>query len=263
LIPSRDNIPIVSWFVLRGRCRQCHAPFSVRYALIEALSGLLFVSVYLVDVAQAASLLRTIPAWAFLQMGYHLILVCLLLVATFIDFDLFQIPDEITVPGMVLGLALGTLVPSIRAEPLTTTSHLQGFWIGFVGFLVGGGVVWLVRIVGGKAYKGEVMGFGDVTLMAMVGSFLGWHIVLLSFFLAAFLGLVPALVKLIAFLAKMLGGVKLSRADREIPFGPYLSMAAVILMLAWPWLWPRWAKEYFNQLGMVFWYLGYSLGLDV
>lgn len=251
-IASRDNIPIVSWLALRGECRNCGARISARYMLVEFLVGLLFVGVYLVDVAHVSSLVGALPARAFLEMTYHLVLVAFLVVATFIDYDLFIIPDSVTVPGMLIGLALGALVPEIRPDPATATTHWGGLAVGLLGLVVGGGLVWFVRVVGGKAFGREAMGFGDVTLLGMVGAFLGWQAAVLTFFLAAFVGLVPALVKLLLNLIKYLSGGRISAADREIPFGPCLSVAAIVLLYSWPWVWTGWAKPMFTTLSQVY-----------
>ncbi len=106
-------------------------------------------------------------------------------------------------------------------------AHWAGLLTSLVGAAAGGGVVWLVRVTGKFALRREAMGFGDVTLMAMIGAFLGWQASLLVFFFAPFLGLVFAIARL------------LLRGDREIPFGPFLCAAALGVLVAWPWLWPR------------------------
>jgi leader peptidase (prepilin peptidase)/N-methyltransferase len=259
MIASSDNIPVVSWLVLRGECRRCGGRISARYPLVELLVGLLFLAVYLVDVARPG-LVFAPPPDVYLQMAYHLLLVTFLVMASFIDYDLVIIPDAVTVTGMVFGLTLGTLFPGIRPDPGHALTHGAGLWTGVVGLVVGGGIVWLVRIAGGLAFGREAMGFGDVTLMAMIGTFLGWQATVLTFFLSAFVALVPALAKMVLNAIKRLSGGQLSGADREIPFGPFISMAAVILLLAWPWLWPGWASGQFGSLRVVFLFL---IGQDV
>jgi leader peptidase (prepilin peptidase)/N-methyltransferase len=97
------------------------------------------------------------------------------------------------------------------------------------------------------------MGFGDVTLMAMIGAFLGWQAAVLTFFLAPFFGLAHALWKLVLYVVKRVTGGQLSSTDREIPFGPYLSMAAAVLVFSWRWLWPNYARDYFENLRVLFW----------
>jgi leader peptidase (prepilin peptidase)/N-methyltransferase len=196
-----------------------------------------------------------IPASTLLVWSYHAALIALLVAATFIDYDLTVIPDEITITGMIIGVGLGTLVPGIRPEPAAATTAAAGLGVGIVGLLVGGGLTEFVRLTGSLALRREAMGFGDVTLMAMIGAFLGWQAAVLTFFIAPFFGLAHALWKLVLYVGKRLSGRELSSTDREIPFGPYLSMAAVALVFSWPWLWPHWAKSYFETLNMLFWFL--------
>ena len=140
-ISATDNIPIVSWLALRGECRQCGEPISPRYPLIELLVGLLFLGLYYVDVVLGE---RGRYGYEIGQplatLAYHAILVALLVVATFIDYDLFVIPDAITVTGVILGIGLGALNPLIRPEPAAATTHAQGLWVGILGLLVGAGV---------------------------------------------------------------------------------------------------------------------------
>ena len=255
-IAPRDNVPILGWLALGGACRNCRQRISARYPLIELLVGLLFLAVYLVDVATASrAMIGPAPAVPALRAAYHMALLAFLVAATFIDYDLWIIPDEVTLPGMAIGLLMAALVPAIRPELPPTATWWDGLRIGLIGWAVGGGIVWSVRILGGLAFRKEAMGFGDVTLMAMIGAFLGWQAAILTLFLGAMLGLVHALGKLAILAGKWLAGRKISGADRELPFGPYLSMAAVLLMLGWPWLWPGWARNFFETLAVVFWWL--------
>jgi leader peptidase (prepilin peptidase)/N-methyltransferase len=254
-IAPRDNVPIVGWLRLGGCCRDCGGRIAVRYPLVEGLCGLLFLALFLTDGFNQRTSWGEIPAAALLVWLYHALLVSLLLAATFIDYDLTIIPDEITVTGMVLAVGLGTLFPEIRPEPALRHTSLEGLVVGLVGLFVGGGLTEFFRRGGTLVLRREAMGFGDVTLMAMIGAFLGWQGAVLTFFIAPFFGLAHALWKLVRYVAKCLTGDQLSSADREIPFGPYLSMAAVALVLAWRWLWPNWASNLFATLPVVFWFL--------
>lgn len=254
-IAGRDNLPIVGWLALRGECRTCGMHISSRYPLIEALVGFLFLGAYVTDVfvaAPANAMLRT-PQFELAMTGYHCILLALLVVATFIDYDLMIIPDEVTVTGMVLGVGLGAAFPWIRIDPSNAVTHLGGFGVGILGMLAGAGITQFIRVFFSALFRREAMGFGDVTLMAMIGAFLGWQAALLTFFLAPFFGLTHALWKTIVWLKKRLTGAKSSSADRELPFGPYLSMAAVFLVLTWPVLWSGWARGLFATLRVLFW----------
>jgi leader peptidase (prepilin peptidase)/N-methyltransferase len=267
-IAACDNIPIVSWLALRGECRACGAPFAGRYALVELLVGLLFLGLFYVDVV-----LGNRGPYGYeiglplATMFYHAILVALLVAAGFIDRDLFIIPDSVTVTGMVLGIGLGTLVPAIRPMPSTGVTHAEGFWVGVIGLLVGGGLTEVVRrvatfvatlvasIINRRYTYSEAMGFGDVTLMAMIGAFLGWQGAVLTFFVGPFFGVGEACWKLCIKIKKLLARQKLSNLDRELPFGPYLGMGAIALVLTWHWFWPGFGKGGFATLRWLFWAL--------
>ena len=170
--------------------------------------------------------------------AYHAVFLALLVAATFIDYDLMIIPDQITITGMVVGVGIGTLWPQARPVPASwpAITHSQGFWVGIMGLLVGAGLTQFVRVTAGFVFRREAMGFGDVTLMGLIGAFLGWQAAVLTFFLAPFLGLAHAAWKLLKYLKKRISGGKLSGADREIPYGPYLSMAAATLFFLWKWI---------------------------
>lgn len=286
-IRPTDNVPIFGWLWLLGRCRTCRHRISFRYPLIEFLNGALFVALYvaLVPAGYSAPLSsssivtelsplatdlphRELVVRLHLQFLYYLVFVEALLVASLIDFDLQIIPDSVTVPAMVVGL-LGSLVGSFYLIPvwyqnpelvtllwgLGAAPEAQPPWwsevsvprwcleyprwhglaVSAAGFLVGGGVIWFVRIVGAWVFRREAMGFGDVILMAMIGSFLGWQPTLIVFFLAPICALVVVAVTL-AF----------SRS-REIPFGPYLSLGALVVVLGWRQLFE--VSERFFSLG--------------
>lgn len=253
-IAAYDNIPIVSWLILGGRCRTCGAAIAARYAFVEFLVATLFVACFLVDVVIRSdhALYGFEPYY---RMLYHQSLLTLLVVATFIDYDLQLIPDDITVTGLVLALLGGAWMPEIRPDPASGRTHLEGLWIGLQGLLVGGGLTQGFRFVFSRLLRREAMGFGDVTLMAMIGAYLGWQAAVLTFFLAPFFGILHAILKVFTYLEKRLRGASVSSVDREMPFGPYLSMAAATLVLFWPRIWEGWAKELFRSLRIVFWFL--------
>src|SRR5262249_21062104 len=139
-------------------------------------------------------------------------------------------------------------------------SPMQGFLVGLVGLLVGAGLTQLVRKSAGFVLRREAMGIGDVDLMAMIGAFLGWQAAGFTFFLAPFFGLVQPAWKLLVQLKSWIVGGQLSALDHEIPFGPYLSMAAATLYFGWPWLWPAWGRGFLNTLYVIFWWL---LGINL
>jgi leader peptidase (prepilin peptidase)/N-methyltransferase len=259
-IGARDNVPILSWIALRGECRSCGMSISLRYPLVEALVGLLFLGAYLVDVIGCQRMWAQIPPFALVATAYHAVFLALLVAATFIDYDVMEIPDAITITGWCIGIGIGTLWPQVRPAPATAATHLGGFWVGLLGFMVGAGLTQLVRKGFGFLLRREAMGFGDVTLMGMIGAFLGWQAAVLTFFVGPFFGLAHAAWKLLKLFKKWLAGRQLSTSDRELPYGPYLSMAAASLFLLWPWLWPICERRLFNPLFVIFWWI---LGVNV
>jgi leader peptidase (prepilin peptidase)/N-methyltransferase len=138
-----------------------------------------------------------------------------LIVSTFIDFEHQLIPDVITIPGIFLGLAASFLFPSI----LEQTKQFSAVLNSLAGVLAGGSSIYVMGVLGKLAFKKEAMGGGDVKLMAMVGAFVGWKLVLLIFFLAPFFGTVAGII------------LKIKEKKDVIPYGPYLSIATFIAIL--------------------------------
>ncbi len=196
-ITALENIPVISWLALRGKCRKCKAPISARYPAVELLTGIL----------------AGVLVWTFGSglAGLATLLFLFLLVAmTFIDIDTQLLPDDLTYPLLWAGLLVnlhGTFVP------------LQDAVVGAAaGYLVLWSVYWLFKLVTGK----EGMGYGDFKLLAALGAWLGWQmlptIILLSSVVGAIVG-----ISLIVF-------AKRGR-DKPIPFGPYLAAAGLIALL--------------------------------
>ena len=253
-IEARDNVPIFGWIFLGGKCRSCRLPFSVRYPAIEFLVGLLFAGVYLVDAVLPKPFVDSNFA-LLIKVLYHTVLVALLVAITFIDADLTIVPASVTNVGIVLGLTLGAIFPEVRPAPSEASTFVGGLWVGLQGLIAGAGLIWTIRVVGTFVFRREAMGVGDIHIMAMIGSFLGWQVAVVTPFLAAFVGLVPALWKFTIYLAKRISGRKYTASDREMPYGPYLSVAALILMMAWPWVWDPPLKFYFDTFSMLFWFV--------
>lgn len=212
-----DNVPIVSFFILRGRCRKCGLPISWRYPLVELLNGILYV-------------------WAFSAFGLSgetalaMLLCSALIVITFIDLDHQIIPDVITLPGMVIGLIAAPFFMSALEPPLAlglgrvlpqASTYLTGFINSLVGLLLGAAPLFLIGWIWEKLRKVEAMGGGDVKFMGMVGSFLGWKGAFLTIMLGALTGSVAG-VALILF--------KKHQADKVIPFGPYLALGTLLTL---------------------------------
>lgn len=189
-----DNIPIISYIILGGKCRHCKKPISPRYPAIEILSGLLAV--------------LAIYSYGFSVKGIEVVYLSLIFLAIFfIDLDHTIIPDVFTLSGIVIGLAISFVPGSI-----------VGWKHSLIGIAVGGGSFMLVGIAGEFIFKKEALGFGDVKYAAMVGAFLGWKNLVLMLLVASFLGSVIGLA-LIYFKAK-------KGQPTYIPFGPFLTIGA-------------------------------------
>jgi len=214
-----DNLPIVSWILLRARCRNCAAPIAARYPLVELLTGAF----------AAAALLRfglTVEGVVAFALS------AALLTITFIDLDHFIIPDEISLPGIAVGLVVSVL------------PHGIGLVDSFAGVVVGGGILWAVAWSYERTTGTEGMGFGDVKLLAMIGAFLGWQAIPMVLVIASVVGSVAGLLAIftpagmarIRRVRRMLGPgavtPHLRRAARTtaIPFGPFLALGALVLL---------------------------------
>jgi len=137
-----------------------------------------------------------------------------LMVVTFIDFDYKEIPDVISLPGIVLGFILSILYPALQGS----VARMPAMWSSLAGILVGGGSIYLIGVLGSFVFKKEAMGGGDVKLLAMMGAFLGWKLALLTFFIAPFFGAVVGII------------VKIRTGESLIPYGPFLSLAGFVAL---------------------------------
>ncbi len=195
LLPWHDNLPLLGYLMRRGRCGSCGEKFSIRYFMVELLTGLLAV----VLTWQFGPSLTTLGYFAF---------AAALVVITFIDLDHQIIPDVISLPGVLAGLLFSLL------SPLPTLT----LWTSFIGALVGGGTLLAVAL-GYQLLTGrEGMGGGDVKLLAMIGAFLGWRAIPFTIFIASLLGSIVGVTAMIR-----------NRADSKLalPFGPFLSFGAL------------------------------------
>lgn len=214
-----DNVPLLSFVVLRGRCRYCGGPVSWRYPAIELLTALTFPLIYFRQGAQGGA-----------DVGVLLVMmlvVALLIVASAVDLEFLIIPDEVTVFGLLGGLVAGFLLPQLHVGPasyqtyegLTGILRLDGLIASAIGAVGGGGMVLAFAIFGTVIFQQEALGFGDVKLMAMVGAFFGWKVVLVAFFLAPFVGLLYGIPLLLA------------KGEHIMPYGPFLSLAAGLTLI--------------------------------
>ncbi|UCF70626.1 MAG: prepilin peptidase [candidate division WOR-3 bacterium] len=194
-IKWHQNIPIVSYIILGGRCSECRQTISLRYPIVEALTGLFFVFIFG----------RFGFGYPFFFIGFYF---SALLVITFIDFSFQVIPDVLSIPGIFLGLLFQIFK--------------SNFVPGIIGMAFGGGMILLIRVIGGKIYKKEVMGLGDVYLTAMIGAFVGFPFILPAIFIGALVGAALGIAYIIA-----------TRQDREspIPFGPFLSLGGIAVVI--------------------------------
>ncbi|WP_372795109.1 A24 family peptidase [Pontiella sp.] len=208
----KDNIPIFGWIFLRGKCRYCKAPVSARYPSIELLTALLFTAVWLVYPYQ----------WVVLPYG---LLVFGLILGSMVDYDEMWIPDRVTIGGEIIGPILSFLIPAMHG----TDSRVESLIASLIGLAVGFGSLYLVSVLGKLILKKDAMGFGDVKLMGCLGAFLGWQSIIFIVFLSSLLGTIVG----VTFIA-----IGKKELQSKIPFGPYISLAAVIWLLGG---WKLWA----------------------
>ena len=197
-----DNIPFISYILLRGKCRHCGKKIPFRYFLVEMITALTLLVFYVFFGISA-------------KFFVYAALSCALIVSTFIDFDFQIIPDEITLGGLVLGIILSVIFPGLHG----VSSRLAGLGQSLLGMLAGGLSIWLIGKLGEFMFKKESMGGGDVKFLAMIGSILGWKAALLIFFIAPFFGAVVGIV------------MRVKKGAEVIPYGPYLSLATFLVML--------------------------------
>ena len=227
-IPWHLNIPVLTWLVLRGRCRFCRGPITPRYLLVELLTAVLFLLIlFQQDGFPRLLHMQRMDDW--LLVPVYIVFTGGLILGTFVDFEFMEIPDSVTIGGTVAGLVFSALVPSMHGTTIWYLSLKQAA----LAAALGAGVLWVVGWLGEKAFKKEAMGFGDVKLMAAVGAFLGWHAVLFTIVGGAFVGSIVG-VTLIATRRAQLQG--------HIPFGPYLSLAALAWIYWGPLLWHGYAN---------------------
>jgi leader peptidase (prepilin peptidase)/N-methyltransferase len=203
-----ENLPIVSWMLLSARCRTCKAPLSFRHPFIEALTALMFGA----------------AAWYY---GPSMLLIsrvvfgCALIVLFAIDLDHHLLPNVITLPGIVVGLAF-----SLLTEP--------GLLASLVGAVVGGGSLWLIAEGYYRIRHEEGLGMGDVKMLAMIGAFIGWQLTLVTLMMASLAG---------AFVGLIVIALRKGDMKYALPFGTFLAMGAAFAATVGP--------------GLLGWYLGF------
>ena len=265
-----DNIPLISWLVLGGRCRHCKGRVAFRYWMVELLTATIFLVFYYYFGA-----IEILPA--------YLVMVSCFIIATFVDLEHRIIPDEVSIGGMLAGLVLSVLIPQLHPSsenlliggfiagflvllclflewiypffckhlmdpqeqhddkplkililvslvviyminariiqgPPLLNSHLHSLACSMAGFIIGGGSIYAMGLLGDIIFRKESMGGGDVKLMAMIGAFLGWKIALLSFFIAPFFGGVVGIIE------------KIRTKESTIAYGPFIVLGALVSM---------------------------------
>lgn len=222
-----QNIPVISYLALGGRCASCREPISVRYTIVELLGGLLFAMAYLqwaipaafADVPVAA--MR--PLLDFASVPVYWLVFSGLILGSFIDLEHFYLPDRVTIGGMVLGVPLSYLVPELQLEkhPLNAVCwSAAGMAFGFF-------FLWAMGWFFSKVFKKEALGFGDVKLMGAVGAFFGPVAVLFALILSSLVGSVVGVAMMARGKAR-LGGFT------AVPYGPFIALGVVAWMFWGP-----------------------------
>lgn len=213
-----DNIPVLSYLFLRGKCRHCQHKISAQYPIVEFLTGIVFLLLFRSVLIVSGGL---ICAYIF-----FIIFCCLLIVGSFVDLRLHIIPNEITYTGLILALIASLLCTgfhnlnsSLGYFDNSANQWIASFLASLIGIFVSGGLIFLCGVFGKLVFRKDAMGFGDVKLMGMIGGFLGWKLAVATFFLAPFFGLLFGLPRLIL------------KRGNVIPYGPFLSLAAFICLL--------------------------------
>ena len=244
-IAWHDNIPVLSWFILRGKARCCGRAYSFRYAFVELLTALLFLACWLLFP----------PAKAACGMLFMSVLIA----ATFIDLDHMIIPDVCTIGAGLLGVLLSFLVPVLHGHhhDLFIVDSLRAGIASLQGLLIGSGLVLWIALLAELALKKEAMGFGDVKFVGMIGAFCGWQGAVFSVFGGAIIG--TAWFGFALLWQKLSGKPGAAAPPAEtpggepaalgfgvhVPFGPMLAIAGLLYFL----IFHRWVAGYFASLG--------------
>lgn len=199
-LKPKDLIPILSWTILRGRCRYCGQKISSRYAIVELLTGILYTTVYIYF------------GYGFITI-YYMFFVSLLIIITFIDLDQYIIPDEIIIIGSIVAFIVNMTPHGVEPKD------------GLIGAIVCGGGVLLVTCIIELLIKKEAMGGGDIKLFAMIGLFLGTRLGILTVFLSAYTGVFYAIITIIC------SKLKKTKYNSMIAYGPFISFTAIISVL--------------------------------
>jgi len=188
-----DNIPVLSYIWLKGRCRNCDEPISFRYPLVELMNGIVAVALLFKFGLSMESLI-------------YFVFISSLIVITFIDLDHQIIPDIITLPGIPMGLIASFVLPTITLKASA------------LGLLIGGGSLWFVAWSYNLITHRDGMGGGDIKLLAMIGTIIGWKGVIFTIFASSLIGSCVGIIMVM---------IKNKNMKFAIPFGPFLSIGAI------------------------------------
>lgn len=282
-VRKMDNLPLLSYWFLKGKCRTCGVKFSSRYFWIELFTATTFALTFYCYMENRFLLIdafKAVPRSAILGMwAYHMTFICFLIVASMTDFDMREIPLRLTIPGTMIGIIGGSFVgwpwPLTINDPAVQNNFVGGlhywpFWapledvwlpfigspqpgawyVGFltsiIGALAGTGLIRVVRALFSWAFEREAMGLGDADLLMMIGAFLGWQALIPVFGWAIVLGLIYALI------------LFLVNSSSELAFGPPLAGGAVLVLFNCLWVHDFMKSYFFNSLyvaGAVFFFV--------
>jgi leader peptidase (prepilin peptidase)/N-methyltransferase len=212
-----DNVPVLAWLWLRGRCRACREPITARYPLVELANALFYLAIYQHTGATVAFVLLAA-------------LVSMTIVLIYIDLDIQILPDVIDLPGIAIGLVVGWLqLGALHPDLLLSTSLTDSV----IGALMGGGALLAIGMAYKLVRKIEGMGLGDVKMMAMLGAVLGWE------------PLLPLLV-IASVAGALVGGIVALRSKEgmqvALPFGVFLGLAFLVVLFFGATLWESWLR---------------------
>ncbi len=239
-----ENIPLVSWLVQRGRCRGCRAPISWRYPLVESLTAAAWLWI---------AYETGVEHWDLIAV--RVLVLSGLIVATFVDFEFFEIPDEVSIGGMLLAPVASFLVPALHEHSWLALELSQGAELdrtgallaSLIGVATGYGGLWTVAFLAERAYGKEAMGLGDVKLLGAAGGFVGPLGALVVLVIASFVGALVGVAnigRLLCFLRRRAASRRSARgwsdslraarcAGQMLPFGPYLALGTALALVYW------------------------------
>lgn len=229
-----DNVPILSWFFLKGKCRDCKNPISFRYPLIEFITAILFVA-----------------AWYFLppiQALIASIFVSILIVVTIIDLDFLMIPDRFTIGGFIFAVIISFCFPLIHGEMASNiflVNSLQSGISAFNGAFIGSGLLIWIAFLSEAVLKEESIGFGDIKLIGFIGALCGWIGAIFTIFAGA------ALAAIFLFPLAILKKLKSRNSESAytvVPFGPWLAFAAILYFI----FFREYVDAYFYEISTIF-----------